>query len=73
MRTVIEKSGDKPIELETLRRIHAIKLEYCDSQRKSTFTGEHELLRKFVPKARVDIKALTRSVLDGSFDFKAEE
>jgi hypothetical protein len=60
------------IEFERLQRIRKIKLDFCDKNSKQSIQ-EPDLIRKFVPLDRTDLKSMVRDVLSGSFDSASED
>ena len=68
-----EQAKKTKMDYETLKRIHLIKLAFCEKKNMFTAGKEPDLLKKFVPFDTSDVKAITQSVLDGSYDLEAEE
>lgn len=73
VRTEFQENND----LERLKRIHQMKLNFCDknkaSNSKHMVQEEHPLIRKFKPVQVANVKAIAQSVLNGSFDLKGED
>jgi len=72
----MKNAQEEEINLERLGRIHRLKLEFCDKKsltNKSLMAEEPDLIKKFVPKEVKDVKVLAKSVLDGTYDLKAED
>lgn len=60
------------VDFERLQRIRKIKLDFCEKNSKQSIK-EPDLIRKFVPVDRTDLKSMVRDVLSGSFDSAGED
>lgn len=72
---MVQASEKEEIDFERLKRIHDIKVKFCEKKNTSRSPSHQEpdLIKKFVPVESSDIKALKDAILDGSYDLDAED
>ena len=73
----LQDNMTQDIDLETRRSIHEAKLEFIHKRAMinphEMLAEEPDLIRHFEPKKTHDIRKIVEAIIEGDFDFEAED